>query len=176
MSHDNGKTEEFVRLLTANQHRIYAFILILVPHTPDADDILQETSAIMWRKFSEFRLGSDFTAWGMHIARNKIMEYRRNQASRSIRFGEMTSDIIVEECLQNSSLLQFKIDSLQQCMSRLNEEDRKLVRARYEQNFTIKELAGKLNRPGYTLYRMLGRIHDLLIRCMRRHMAVEGLK
>lgn len=36
--------EEFVRLLTQHQRRVYAYILGIVPNWNDADEILQETN------------------------------------------------------------------------------------------------------------------------------------
>ena len=46
-SMDSEKGKEFVRLLLANQNRIYAFILTLVSNWSDADDVMQETAEVM---------------------------------------------------------------------------------------------------------------------------------
>ncbi|HRS72819.1 MAG TPA: hypothetical protein P5175_13345, partial [Anaerohalosphaeraceae bacterium] len=50
----DAKAGEFVSLLTAQQTRIYAYILSLVPNFSDADDILQDTTKIMWERFDDF--------------------------------------------------------------------------------------------------------------------------
>lgn len=175
-SKSDETTEEFIRLLMSAQHRIYAFILTLVPHTSDADDILQETSAVMWRKYGEFRSGSDFVAWGIRIAHNKILEFRRNKATRSIQFSDDICSLMTHDCLTHYDLTQVKLDALDDCIAKLRDEDRKLVRERYEQNYSIKELSHRLNRPLYTVYRAVGRIHDMLIRCMRQFITQEGLE
>ncbi|MCK4629078.1 MAG: hypothetical protein KAT56_08735, partial [Sedimentisphaerales bacterium] len=62
---DISNTERFLKLLMANDKRIYAFILTLVPGRIDADDLMQETVTIMWRKFDDFEPGRDFVAWGI---------------------------------------------------------------------------------------------------------------
>jgi RNA polymerase sigma-70 factor (ECF subfamily) len=54
---------EFIRLLTANQSRIYAYIVSLVPNFNDADDIMQETTTMMWERKEDFESGTDFVAW-----------------------------------------------------------------------------------------------------------------
>jgi RNA polymerase sigma-70 factor (ECF subfamily) len=169
------KTEEFIRLLMSSQHRIYAFILTLIPHTSDADDIMQETSAVMWRKYSDFSVVTDFVAWGIRIAHNKILEFRRNKATRSMQFSENICQMMAEDCITHYDLTQVKLDALDNCIAKLKDGDRKLVRERYEQNYSIKELAGRLNCPLYTVYRAVGKIHDVLIRCMRQFMTQEGL-
>lgn len=64
---DKDKTlqdDRFLRLLLKSQSSIYAFILVLVHDQNDADDIMQETVTLMWRKFSTFEPGTNFTAWG----------------------------------------------------------------------------------------------------------------
>jgi len=38
--------EQFLRLLMMNDKRIYAYILSFVPNAADADDIMQEASAV----------------------------------------------------------------------------------------------------------------------------------
>ena len=46
---------EFIRLLMENERRIYAYILTLLGNGADAEDVLQETSIILWDKFAEFQ-------------------------------------------------------------------------------------------------------------------------
>ncbi len=171
---ESEKTEEFVRLLIAGQPRIYAFILTLVPRAFDADDLMQETSTVMWRKYSEFRPGSDFVSWGISIAHHIILGFRRKKASEPIRFSDRLIELMAEDYQKYSDLTQLKLETLGRCIERLNQEDRKLVRARYEQNNSIKELALRLNKSVDILYRTMGRVHDVLIRCMRQSLAMEG--
>ncbi len=73
--------EEFVRLLMANERRLLAYILTLLPHVADAQDVLQETSIVLWRKFGEYRPGSDFTAWAYRVAHNMVRNYRAKSAA-----------------------------------------------------------------------------------------------
>ena len=39
--------------VTQNERRLYAYILTLLPHRADADDVLQEASLVMWDKFDD---------------------------------------------------------------------------------------------------------------------------
>ena len=49
--HHFDKNRLFLRLFLQNQRRLYAYILTLLPNRADADDVLQETSLVMWDKF-----------------------------------------------------------------------------------------------------------------------------
>jgi RNA polymerase sigma-70 factor (ECF subfamily) len=65
---NNSDNKDFLRLLMANQNRIYAFILTLVPNWSDADDIMQEAAETMWSKFQQSQPINNFSAWGIKIA------------------------------------------------------------------------------------------------------------
>ena len=86
------RTELFVQLLTQYQQRVHLFILSLVPHRADADEILQETNLVLWRKFEEFRPGSDFRAWAFQVAYNKVKAFRERRGRDRLRFGQEVMD------------------------------------------------------------------------------------
>ena len=54
---DPTAVEEFMRLFGAHRRRLYQFILSLVPNVQDAEDVLQETNIILWRKFGGYQPG-----------------------------------------------------------------------------------------------------------------------
>ena len=61
---DSGPREEFIKLFTRYQRRVFLFILSQVPSPMDAEEIHQEANVIIWRKFDRFELGTngfDFT-------------------------------------------------------------------------------------------------------------------
>src|ERR1700754_3134100 len=77
------KSKLFLRLFLQNERRLYAYILTLLPNRVDADDVLQETSLVMWDKFDAQSPPTDFTAWGCRIAYFKVLNlYKRTQRSR----------------------------------------------------------------------------------------------
>ncbi|MFT5300710.1 MAG: RNA polymerase sigma-70 factor (ECF subfamily) [Mariniblastus sp.] len=45
---------QFIGLLMEHERRIYAYIRTLMGNSSDADDVLQETSMVMWDKFPQF--------------------------------------------------------------------------------------------------------------------------
>src|SRR5579872_6953512 len=88
--------EQFVRLFLQNQKRIHGLILALVPRSPDADDILQEASAVLWQKFGEFKLGTNFAAWALRIARYQVLAYYTSQKRQRARLSDESLDAVVE--------------------------------------------------------------------------------
>lgn len=166
---------EYIRLLIDNQSRIMTYILMMVPCLPDAEDIFQETAALMWEKYDQYEPGSDFASWAVTIARFKIMNWRRTHAHGHIVFSSRTVDLISESAAKRvegaGSLQQW----LRHCMERLNERDRALVELRYGGNITTRELARRVGRPVQGLYSSLSRIHALLLDCIQREKRADLL-
>jgi RNA polymerase sigma-70 factor (ECF subfamily) len=52
----------FLRLFTAHEGAVRAFVRRVVPTRADADDVMQEVSIVLWEKFTAFREGADFKA------------------------------------------------------------------------------------------------------------------
>src|SRR5437879_12865989 len=73
--HAKGKL--FLAQFLKAERRIFAYILTLLPHRADAEDLLQQVSLIMWEKFDAQAPPEDFAAWGSRIAYFKIRDYRR---------------------------------------------------------------------------------------------------
>ena len=64
-------------MLTSHQSRIYAYILSLVFDPDQAEDVLQQTNAVLWQKEAEFVIGTNFVAWSFRIAYFQVMAHRK---------------------------------------------------------------------------------------------------
>lgn len=163
------KADEFVRLLTANYQKIYSYIVTLVPHRADADDITQEVTSVMLQLFDTFKPGTSFSAWGKKIAFYEILQLRRKQRISPLSFqDEKTLQAIEHYVSPKSDLLDQRLDALQECIGKLDDKGQKLICVRYREGTTVHEAAQELGINVSTLYRMLERIHHILMRCIRR--------
>lgn len=178
---ENGKNEatessqgrRFVRQLMANQGRIYGYILTLVSNWADADDILQETAEVMWCQFEKSGPITNFTAWGIRIAHNKILNYYTKKGRQHV----LLTEEILEDVAARAEPISAKNDdyaqALRDCLAKLKVTDLQLIKVRYEQGNTIKEVAEQVGRPVHGLYKAMARIHDVLLLCIRRTLAKE---
>jgi RNA polymerase sigma-70 factor, ECF subfamily len=53
---------QFVQLFAQGRDSLFAYIFSLLPHWPDAEDVFQQTSLVLWRKFGEFQPAAEKTA------------------------------------------------------------------------------------------------------------------
>lgn len=167
--------ERFMRLLLANQQRIYGLILALVPNWNDADDIMQETSAVMWAKFDDYEAGTDFAAWGLRIARYQVMAFLKKQGRERRRFSDATLEEIADQIMAAREELDDRRDAVQQCLGKLPERDRQLIQLRYEPDATTKSAADRTGRSVHAVYKALNRIHGQLLDCIRQRLAEAGV-
>jgi len=163
--------EQFLRLLLNSQNSIYAFILALVHNENDADDIMQETITLMWRKFGTFEFGTNFTAWGVAIARNKTMKFFEEHRNSRLQFTKSLMDAIDSHVTSRLDQMTHFEAALKSCIEKLSEHHRHLVQMRYEQEIPARRIADLIGLPLHSFYRTMARIHRSLEICIRRTLA-----
>lgn len=162
------QVQEFIKLLVAGQSRIYAYIMAVVGNRANADDVMQETTSMMWQKFEDFESGTDIVAWGIAIARYRILEFRRRQRKDArIRFSERTFIELEQESNKRLEDIDDYVHSLKNCVGKLSARDKNLVDLRYEQGLPVKDISMRMNRTVQNVYYHLSRIHSLLLSCVQ---------
>jgi len=164
---------DFGRLFVLYQPRIYGYIRSLVVHRSDAEDLLQETASVLWRKFDEFQPGSNFIAWALSVARFQVLYFRQRQKRDVLQFSEKFLDLMSADTVAQSARLGDLQKFLDECMEKLATPDRALFEMRYQSDQPTKSLADQLGRPPSTVYNALNRIRRALVECVERAMNRE---
>jgi len=168
-------SEEFVQLFTRTQRRLYLFILSQVASTQDAEEILQETNLIIWSKYHQFDVATNFFAWSAQIATYEVLKFRQRKHREKLRFTDEFIDAVAQEVLERSEELDRRRHALEHCLEKLRPDDRQLIHRRYQPGERGKFVAEDLGRPANSVYQSLGRIRKTLLDCMQRRLAAEGL-
>ncbi len=169
--------EDFVRLFTRYQRPLFLYLLSRVPNPVEAEEILQETNIIIWRKFEQFTPGTNFLAWASQIAKYEVLKYRERHQRDKKHF----SDRVVEELavtdseeLEDGSQWEERRQALINCLGKLRPKDRELIERRYRPGESGLSLAELLERPINSIYQSLGRIRRTLLECIHREMNAEA--
>lgn len=156
-------TEQFISQFTRYERQIRYYIASLVANKSDVDDIMQETSSLLWEKFDQYDPERPFLPWAMRFAYNAVRTYRQKLGTRRKYF----SDELVEEL---ADLHEKEIDRLEQerkllpvVLKKLSEKERLLIEHRYSNGGNIQELADKLGEKPDALYKRLQRIREKLM-------------
>lgn len=167
----NHSQEEYVGLITKNQTALYTYILSIHPNRTAAEDILQETNLVLWKRIDDLNEGASFQAWAFRIAYFQTMRYLKTRKRQSwlIFDDEMTEDI-AEEAEKRMSGFEDKRHALRQCMAKLRGGDLTMLRLRYEDNTTLKEIGSQLDRSEGALKQVYLRIRRTLKQCIQNRL------
>ena len=171
LAFDHG--ERFTRLIVANRPRIYGFIYSLVHDRGAAEDILQEVSAVMWRKFEQFESGSNFTAWALKIARYSVLEWRRKAAKTPIPLEDEVAEALAEHSAEMALQYDDMRETLRHCLSKLPPRQTDIIRARYFEDEAVRSIATRLRRTRMAIYKTLKKAHESLLNCIERRNAIN---
>lgn len=167
--------ERFLRYYSTHQRQVHGYIATFIHRPSDVDEVLQETSIVLWRKFGEFRQGANFLTWACGIARLEVYKFLRQQRRAALPLDENLLDAISDERQQMHGELEARRDALRVCITRLREDDRTLVRRCYDGTTNIKTIAMEVGRPVNSVYKSLGRIRNALLICIKKSLGMGGV-
>ncbi len=160
-------SEQFVALLTRSQPSLYAYILSILPDAARAEDVLQETNVTLWRKAGEFEPGTAFLAWACKVAWFKVLSTRRRLARDRHCFGDELLDYLAERQAQRAEELEPRRAALRNCIAKLPEPQRRLLRDRYRPGASVQAIARDSNRTVGVVSQTLYRIRTTLQECIQ---------
>jgi RNA polymerase sigma-70 factor (ECF subfamily) len=170
----DDRVAEFLELYSSHYPRLQFYVTALLPTANDASDVLQETSMVLWRKFDTFELGTNFFAWACKIARFQVMKYRERQGRSARLFDTNLLETLAVEACDENVVRGVPLQALENCLAKLSEIDRSLIRRRYQPGATVQQLAADIGRTANSLSKSLGRIRRTLLECIDRTLAHEG--
>jgi len=167
-------SEEFIHLFTRHQRQLYLLILAQLGRLQEAEEALQETNVVILSKHHQFVPGTNFFAWAAQVAHYEVLKSRQKRQRDRLRFSDEFVDAVATEVESQVSDLELRREALQDCMGKLREKDRELIRKRYQPGASGRDEAENLGRPANSLYQSIGRIRRSLFECIRRRMASES--
>jgi len=170
----NDKVERFAQLLATCQRGVFVHLVSLLHNAADAEEVLQETNLVLWRKFDQYQPGTSFDHWACRIAYFEALKFREKKARGEPLFDSHSVELLAEESEKSVDLLEARHRALQGCLAKLTEQDRQLVLRRYEQQASTQSVAEALGRSVQGTRRALHRIRMALLACIERTLAAES--
>ena len=170
---ESRKDEAYVEDLVSHQEDLRAFIYALLPNSPEADDVLQNTNLILWRKKNAFKQGTNFHAWAFKITRIQVQhQYDRAKRETRLVFSESTLNRIADAA-SDDPLRERELEALEYCTGKLNDKQRNIINARYRPGDSLKMHGKKTRATAGSLRISLFRIRAILRRCVEETLAGE---
>ncbi|MCA9234820.1 MAG: sigma-70 family RNA polymerase sigma factor [Planctomycetales bacterium] len=169
-----ARQDEFLRLFSQHSRRVFEFISTLVFNSSDADEVFQNTCVVLWRKFANYDSEGSFYAWACKIAYLEVLHLRRSSKRLQVLSEEVLT-LLADDLLSRSAQIPGRQGALQECLEKLEGDDRELVQQRYYLQRRPKEIAARHAASVHSIYRSLARVHTTLRECVGRVMARENV-
>ncbi len=163
---DDARYESFVALFAHYEPDLRRFIRSLLPTRTDADEVLQQTAIVIWRKFNQFDQETEFMKWACVIARFEALAYRRKMARDRLVFREDVLELMADEGAEEVSTRRAEHEALEECLGALPEKQRRFVTLAYTPGVNIKELAEEAGSTAAAFYMRLKRLRRQLMICV----------
>ncbi len=170
----DGNNRAFDELLNRTQTGIFSYIIFIVHNKEVANDIFQETflKAITKLQMHKYSPTGKFNAWLIRIAHNTIMDWYRRQKAQHIidtdgddlLIAQMSDKQLMETSREDLLANAQVMSDVRSLVDFLPESQREIVKMRYYQNLSFKEIA---EQTGVSINTSLGRMRYALIN-MRR--------
>lgn len=176
MDNRDPATIELVQRLTGCQPRLYAYIMTMLLDHNQTEDVLQQTNLVIWEKAAEFAGCENFEARACKVAYFQVLAARRDAIRDHHRI--LFDDRLLTNVSQAVSdrigdALGDYLVALRDCMKKLSEHQRDLLRKRYSPGGSVNAIsAGRGESPDVTSA-SLYRIRKKLLACIRENVKNE---
>ena len=160
---------EFADLLRRDQSRLFGYVHSLVRDLDDADDLFQQTTAVLWKKLDGFDRSRSFFAWACGVARLEAANFLRARGRQRLYFSDELNLMLAEaqEELPGDELEERR-EALARCVERLRQRDRQLVDECYAGDGGVNAAAVRYGRSPQSVHNSLRRIRRALFECVER--------
>ncbi len=165
--------ELFVTLFTRHERSLRAFVRSLVYSWDDADEVMQNTGLVLWRKFSDFDPETEFMRWACVVARFEVLAWRRDKARDRHVFDEDLIDLVAQEAADQQEALIEERRALEVCLKKLPDRLRRIVIASYEPGVKINQVAKEFGKTATAFYKTLNRARSSLLTCIETQVELE---
>lgn len=167
---DPKRYEEFAGLVRLHTSQVLAYINALLLNWSDADDLFQETCLVLWQKFDQFEPGTNFLAWALRIADNKVMKFKTKRARSAVFTADLRHAIMADVAQRSADDATASLTALSGCMDRLADSDRKMMTLCYGESIPVRQFADAIGRSPQSVHHSLCRVRKWLLDCVGREL------
>ena len=162
--------EDFMRLFLQNERELLRYVMVFVPNSHDARDIVQNTAVALWKKIDQYKTSEPFGPWACRFARIEAKEFLRKET----RWHRFLNDEVIEMLELRRNEISKDLDErrihLRDCLRKLPEKQKTLIEGYYFNDHSVEELASLGGRTVDSIYKALQRIRGSLMICVNQHM------
>jgi RNA polymerase sigma-70 factor (ECF subfamily) len=169
------KADHLLRLWVRNQADVYRYIFALLPHTADAQDVLQATCVALWHKAGELDLDRPFLPLAFRFALLEVHKHREKNRRWANFLDDSALELLARGREEAHELMELRRQALDGCLRKLGPAESELIKRHYWRRMTVPEIAETTGQNIHTLYKALQRIRRQLLDCINGTLRAVGV-
>ena len=176
------RTREGIFEILVREHELAlkAFVRSCIHEHEGADDVVQEVFAAAWRCLEDYDESRPFAGWLRGIARNKILEFYRDRATRLHHVSVISPEQIDAIAVELERLIPGRGDAmgetlaaLNDCLAHLPARQLHLIHSVYREKQTCRAIAARLEETIEGVKKRLQRARAQLRDCITGKLVTE---
>jgi RNA polymerase sigma-70 factor (ECF subfamily) len=160
--------EDVTRLILKHRKVLFAYIHAIVRDASWAEDLFQDVSMVILRRWEEFGEVRDFWALARETARRQSLAALRERHRSPVLLSAAALDALDRGFDAVAGESQAREEALHRCVQALPPAWQELVRFRYWMELSVGEVAARSAKSENTVSVTLNRIRSRLADCVRR--------
>jgi len=161
-----------MELFREHYSQLFGYVLTIVRNSADAEDVVQQASLILWKKFDEYRPNTNFFGWACVTARFEAMKYLRRERRYRAHFSEAFQLKLAETMAGiRPEVVTSRDLALHDCVQRLPDKQRELILRCFSDSKNVAIVARETGRTTHSIYSSLRNIRSKLLDCVDQSVA-----
>ena len=175
-SHGNPPNEAFVSALTRCQSALRGFCHAALGHGEEAEEALQRTNIVLWKKCSDWDPETEFLRWATAVARFEVKGVLRDRKRERKRllFDSDVAEQLMDEAIDVVRQTPERLVALEDCLEKVSDKNRGVLSDFYFHGKTIPEISKTEGRGESAIKVMLMRVRRSLGECIELKLAKGG--
>ncbi len=141
-----GHREDYAVVVNAWQRRLRAAVAGHCPPGIDPDEIAHMAFVEAYKRIDRYAPGTRFYAWLAAIARNILLNECRRTRREARRLERVAADALVPDAAAEEVFDEARVRALRECVARLPEGTRSVLRMRYARDASIERIARRVGK------------------------------
>jgi RNA polymerase sigma-70 factor (ECF subfamily) len=166
--------QDMLRCLMQGRTRLSAAAWLVVRDTHGAEDIFQNVTLKAMDGRTPFASEAALMSWAFITARHEAIDWMRRRQRETVGLAPEVLDLLDREWQSAAPASNGRLDVLQDCVEKLPEAARQLLRLRYHDGHSCEGVAERLHTGLDAVYQRLSRLHRSLRQCVEGKVAGAG--
>jgi RNA polymerase sigma-70 factor (ECF subfamily) len=168
MTDGEGAHRTFLRQFLPNEGLLRAYLRAGTRDPDEAEELLQEVSALLWEKFDSFDPARPFRAWALGFARLQILKWKQKAARSREVLSDEALRLLENAAIESAATAEERRGVLQDCVKNLPSHLKDVLRLRYLEELPVARLAARVRKSVAAVEMTLVRTRRALKDCVDR--------